>query len=317
MEQRRTTPIQIDTNLWMMDLMEQNRPSRSAAYVIMDENVTLIETGSSLSHDLLIDGLAQMGVKPTDLRYVIVTHVHLDHAGGAGQMMEKAKNAKLVVHPRGARHMIDPSRLWQGASSVYGDKIGELFGSVVPVPEEQILVMNHLDTLNIGERTLTFYDTPGHAKHHFSIHDPVADAVFAGDAAGIRYRKEFTGWDFEWVMPSTSPIDFDPVAVRNTMNLLREVPFKWVYHTHFGRSPKEEALADTERCAIEMGALIEQVYQPGTSMEEVVAALRNWVIADLKIRGKQAGNDIEVLDLDIILDSLGLMHYAEQKLAGK
>lgn len=303
-------PVKLDDKLWMIDLMEQGLPYRSAAYFIAEEKPTLIETGSSLSHEILINALAEIGYKPEDLAYVIVTHVHLDHAGGAGQMMQKAKNAKLVVQNRGARHMIDPSRLWNGAKAVYGDDITKLFGEMVPVPQEQVLVRNHGETLNLGGRTLTFYDTPGHAKHHFSILDEVADAAYTGDAAGVRYREGFTGWDFEWVMPSTSPVDFDPVAVHNTAELLRSLPFKWVYHTHFGRSPKEEALSETDRCAQELAGLIQSIYRPDISLNEVIAELRTWIVNDLKKRGFTAGKDIEVLDIDVILDSMGLMHYA-------
>lgn len=312
-----TSPVELEKNLWMIDLLEQDREGRSAAYLLVDEKPTLIETGSSRSHDTLVQGLADIGYRPEDLAYVVVTHVHLDHAGGAGQMMAKAKNAKLVVQRRGARHMIDPSRLWGGARQVYGERLEALFGSMIPVPEEQVLIRNHGETLDIGSRTLTFYDTPGHAKHHFSIHDPLYSAVFSGDAAGIRYRTCFTGWDFEWVMPSTSPVDFDPQAVDDTVQLLHGLDFDWIYHTHFGRSPKDEALEQTRRCAWEMAELIEGLYHPGITAQEVIPALQAWIVQDLAKRGFTAGSDVEVLDIDVVLDSLGLIHYAKQKFEAK
>ncbi|MCL6453615.1 MAG: MBL fold metallo-hydrolase [Alicyclobacillus sp.] len=305
-------PVQLEPNLWSIDLMEQDRPFRTTAYLLLDEYPVLIETGSARSHDRLVSQLRAIGCPPTDLAYVAVTHVHLDHAGGAGQMMAAAPQAKLLVHPRGARHMADPSRLWEGASAVYGARTEALFGAVQPVPEAQILVRQHGDTLHIGSRTLTFLDTPGHAKHHFSVLDPKLDALFAGDALGIRYRTGFTGWDFEWVMPSTSPVDFDPDAVERTVAMLQEVPFQWVYHTHFGRSPKAEALAETERCAGELGAWIRSVYRPGVALDTIVAGLRSWIAADLAKRGYDAPADLEVLDIDVILDAMGLMHYAER-----
>lgn len=307
------TPVDIGNNVWMIDLFEQGRPCRSAAYLLLDEKITLIETGSAKSHEILLSAMAKLGLKPEDLAYVIVTHVHLDHAGGAGQMMEKAVNAKLVVHPRGARHMIDPSKLWAGTSQVYGERIHELFGSMVPVPEERVLIRNHLDTLDIGKRTLTFFDSPGHAKHHFTILDPLNDVLYAGDAVGVRYRTCYTGWDFEWVMPSSAPTDFDPVAVHNTMAMLREVPFSWVYHTHFGRSPKEEALRETERCANGMAELIHRIYEPDIDVNTVISALREWITQDLKQQGYEPGTDVEVLDFDVILDALGLIYFEERK----
>lgn len=306
------TPVALGNNVWMIDLFEQGHPCRSAAYLILDEKITLIETGSAKSHDVLLSAMAKLGVKPVDLGYVIVTHVHLDHAGGAGQMMEKATSAKLVVHPRGARHMIDPSRLWAGTSQVYGERIHELFGSMVPVPEEKIVIGNHLDTLAIGKRTLTFFDSPGHAKHHFTILDKVSDALYAGDAVGIRYRTCYTGWNFEWVMPSSAPADFDPVAVHKTAAMLRDVPFSWVYHTHFGRSPKEEAIRETERWADGMAELIHRVYEPGIDVTKVISALREWIAKDLRQQGYNPGSDIEVLDFDVLLDALGLIYFEER-----
>lgn len=311
-----STPIDMGHNVWMIDLFEQNQPYRTAAYLILDEKRTLIETGSGASHDTLVAAMAKLCVSPADLDYVIVTHVHLDHAGGAGHMMEKAHKAQLIVHPRGARHMIDPSRLWNGAGEVYGERLVELFDSVVPVAQERVVVKSHGDTLNIGERTLTFYDSPGHAKHHFTLLDPISNALFAGDAVGIRYRTELTHWDFEFVMPSSSPVDFDPVAVHNTMEMLRPLPFEWVYHAHFGKSPKKEAMFHTERVANGFARCIQEVYRPDIEVVEVIAALRAWINQDLKEQGFQPG-PIEALDVDILLDSLGLMYFEGRRRAQK
>jgi glyoxylase-like metal-dependent hydrolase (beta-lactamase superfamily II) len=300
-------------NVWLIDLMEQNLPGRTSAYLILDDAPTLVETGSARSHDILLRGMKQLGIEPKDLQYVIVTHVHLDHAGGAGQMMQLAPEAKLVVHPRGARHMKDPSRLWEGARSVYGDALPDLFGSVIPVPEEQILIRDHEETLNIGSRELTFFDSPGHAKHHFTILDPVSQALFAGDAVGIRYATRFTGWDFEWVMPSSSPVDFDPDAVKHTMQMLEQVPFQWVYHAHFGNSPKEEAIRETNRCAQAFAKLAAQAYRPDLTATELETVLRGWFRDDLTAQGFDVPGDMSVLNIDIILDAMGLLYYEKKR----
>lgn len=296
-------------NVWLIDILEQDMPGRTSAYLILDETPTLVETGSARSHNTLVAGMKQLGVTPQDLGYVIVTHVHLDHAGGAGQMMQAAPQAKLVVHPRGARHMSDPSRLWAGAHGVYGDALEALFGAVMPVPQDQILVRNHQETLRIGSRELTFFDSPGHAKHHFTILDPVSDALFAGDAVGVRYAQRFTGWDFEWVMPSSSPVDFDPSAVESTMRMLEAVPFAWVYHAHFGRSPKDAAIRETLRCAKAFAALTAQVDRPNFEAADMENALRGWLRTDLATQGYVVPDDLSVLDIDIILDAMGLLHY--------
>ncbi|WAH35743.1 MBL fold metallo-hydrolase [Alicyclobacillus dauci] len=305
------TPVKMNDDVWQIDLLEQNIPYRTGAYVIVDERPTLVETGAANSHEVLIAGLDTIGLSPKDLAYVIVTHVHLDHAGGAGQMMSAAPQAKLVVHPRGARHMADPSKLWAGAQAVYGDRTEDLFGAVQPVPEENILIRDHESTLNIGKRTLTFFDSPGHAKHHFTILDPVSNALYAGDAAGILYPTEFTGYGYDFIMPTTSPVDFDPAAVHNTMDMLRKLPFEWVYHTHFGKSAKDEAIKHTERLADAFATLIADVYQEGVELQTVIAALRQLVENDLRAQGRTP-EKIEALDIDIVLDSMGLLYYEEK-----
>lgn len=310
----RPEPIQMTDDVWMIDLMEQGVPYRTGAYVILDEEPTLIETGSANSHDLLVLGLKQIGLSPRDLSYVAVTHVHLDHAGGAGQMMRVAENAKLLVHPRGARHMANPSKLWAGAMEVYGDKTVAMFGEVMPVDEAQIQVQEHQSKLDIGKRTLTFFDSPGHAKHHFTILDPVTDALFAGDAVGIRYPKEFTSYDFEFVMPSSSPIDFDPVALHQTLDMLREVPFQYVYHAHYGRTPKMDAIMQMDAWADVFSDFIGRVYHAGISLEEVIDLLRQQIAQTLQAQGKHPG-DIRKLDIDVLLDAMGLIYYEQKRQA--
>lgn len=317
MTKTQLAPVDLGHNVWMIDLLEQGLRGRTAAYFIRDEKLTLIETGSSLSHGVLVDALADLGVSPEDLDYVIVTHVHLDHAGGAGHMMERASKATLVCHPRAARHMIDPSRLWGGAEQVYGAGLPKLYGSIKAVPEERVLIRNHQENLPIGERTLTFFDSPGHAKHHFTILDEVSDALFAGDAAGIFYANCFTGWDYEWVMPSTSPTDFDPEAVRKTVTMLRDVPFQWVYHAHFGKSPKEPALTDTLRGAVAFADIVADMPEASLTVPKVTDALRNWVKEDLLAHGFDPGDDLSPLNMDLAVDAMGLIHYEQKRRSQK
>lgn len=305
-------PHQFEKDIWQIDLLEQNLPYRTGAYVILDDAPTLIETGAGSAHDVLIAGLKTLGLKPTDLAYVIVTHVHLDHAGGAGQMMRQAPQAKLVVHPRGQRHMIDPSKLWAGAQAVYGDQTTVKFGSVEPVDASQVIVQEHASTLDIGKRRLSFFDAPGHAKHHFTILSETDKALFAGDAVGILYPTEFTGYPFSFIMPSSSPIDFDPDAVHQTMAMLRDIPFDWVYHTHFGRSPKADAIFHTERMADAFASMIKRVYRPDIGKASVITSLQNLILEDLSLQGQTIDN-IGVLDIDVVLDAMGLIYYEEKR----
>lgn len=304
--------VDLGQNVWLIDLYDQGTPYRTGAYLIKGPSPVLIDTGSGRTLDHLIDGLKACGLEPSDLRYIIPTHVHLDHAGGAGHLMERAPAAQLIVHPRGARHMVDPTRLWQGATAVYGHETASMFGSVVPIEQGRVVIKQHLETLTLEDRTLTFFDSPGHANHHFTLLDPKSDALFAGDALGIRYVKAFTGLDFDWVMPSTSPIDFNPERLRQTVNMLKAVPFSKVYHGHFGVSGKEEACREVVRYGDKMAEWIKHVYQPEIDVNRLTEELARWTVEQLRLDGHPCDACPEALRLDLFLNSLGLKVYLER-----
>ena len=177
------------------------------------------------------------------MKYIIVTHIHLDHAGGAGLLLEECPNAKVVVHPRGARHLADPARLVAGAKMVYDDKFSKLFDPVIAIPEERLLIKDEGDTLEISpDCTLKFLDTPGHAKHHFSIYDPVSNGMFTGDTVGIRYEQLIRD-GLSLFLPSTSPNQFDPAAMRQAIDRMASLDLNCIYYGHFGMTNKpDEAL---------------------------------------------------------------------------
>jgi glyoxylase-like metal-dependent hydrolase (beta-lactamase superfamily II) len=305
-------PVEVAKDVYLIDLLESGNRHRTGAYVLLDELPTLIETGAAASHEALLSGLRQLGVAPADLAYVAVTHVHLDHAGGAGHLLALAPQAELLVHPRGARHMQDPSRLWAGAKAVYGDATERLFGEPIPIPEERIRVQEHESTLTIGSRTLTFLDSPGHASHHFTILDPAADALFAGDAVGLLYHRGFTGLPFDFLMPSSSPVDFDPIAVHRTMDMLKSRQFSTVLHTHFGPSPKKEAIESTKRLADLFADVIEHMYHPDITYTAVADALQERVRESLRKDG-YGEVDLDCIRMDFEIDAMGLIHYQARK----
>jgi len=303
----------LDDTLYLFDLMEQGLPGRSSGYLLTGSKTLLIDTGSSPSHSRILAALAEIGVAPTDLDYCILTHVHLDHAGGAGLLAQACPNTVFVAQERAARHLVDPSRLIAGARAVYGDAMDQLFGAILPIPEDRVLIRRHGEQLRLPDRTLTFYDTPGHARHHFSIHDPARAAIFAGDAVGIRYVTEFTGWDFEFVLPSTSPTDFDPDAVAATVALLRTLAAETIYHTHFGPSPAAEALDATRDAARAFADLADALYDADMTWEELGMSLQGFIGADLRRQGHGESLDMARLGIDIELDAKGLLYWQQMK----
>jgi len=212
------------------------RPNLAAAWIVKGKrSAAVIETGTALSVPRILAALDVHGIRREDVSHVIVTHVHLDHAAGAGALLRHLPAARLVVHPRGARHMIDPSALIAGAAAVYGgeEKIRELYGDVVPAPAERVIEAQDGFQIDLGERPLRFLDAPGHARHHFVVHDPATRGFFTGDNFGICYR-EFDGSGGPFMFPTTTPVQFDPPALLASIDrMLAERPER-MYLTHYG-----------------------------------------------------------------------------------
>lgn len=228
--------VQIDTGF--------GRPRFDAAYLLVDgERAAFIDTGTNFSVPRLLETLAAMGLAPAAVDYVIPTHVHLDHAGGAGLLMRELPQATLICHPRGLRHLVDPSQLWAGASAVYGAEVmARDYGELVPVPAERARPSEDGMRLQLGGRELRLIDTPGHARHHHCIWDPVSRGWFTGDTFGLSYR-EFDVDGRPWALPTSTPVQFDPIALKASLARLLEAGPQCMYLTHFGRVREVPRLA--------------------------------------------------------------------------
>jgi glyoxylase-like metal-dependent hydrolase (beta-lactamase superfamily II) len=257
----------------------------TAGYLIEGPAPVLVETGSQSSVPALLAGLADLGVSPNDLAGVAVTHIHLDHAGGVGDVAAAFPKATVYVHERGARHLADPDRLVASAAMVYGDLLDTLYGRLSPTPSERIHVLEDGEDIVIGPgRVLTTVDSPGHAKHHLALHDSESGILFAGDAVGVRLP------DAGVLRPSTPPPDFD---LDQAIASLRK----------FGaRSPSGIALAPYGL-----------VPDPSTILEEADGTLRRW--ADVAERAWREGRDIAAaLDDAFAADLEGVDEAQREKL---
>jgi glyoxylase-like metal-dependent hydrolase (beta-lactamase superfamily II) len=234
-------PVKLGENLFLIDDFDLNQKDRTGTYVLTEDELTIIETSASPSIPYLLKGLKDLQLSPADIKYIVVTHIHLDHAGGAGLLLSHCPDAKVVVHPKGARHLADPSRLITGAQAVYGEKFSALFDPILPIHEERLIIMNDEDQLQIGpDCTLKFYDSPGHANHHFSIYHPKSNGMFTGDTVGISYQQLLRD-GIEFYLPTTSPNQFDPDKMRKSISRFEEMNLDKIYFGHFGMSsnPKE------------------------------------------------------------------------------
>jgi glyoxylase-like metal-dependent hydrolase (beta-lactamase superfamily II) len=220
------------------------RPRFDAAYlVVQDGHGAIIDCGTNHSVPAVLKAVSDAGLSASQIDWLILTHVHLDHAGGAGELMTQLPNARLVVHPRGARHMIDPSQLWAGALAVYGKEVMEkAYGRLRPVPQERVVEAPDGHVVDLHGRPLRCIDTPGHARHHMAIYDGFANVCFTGDTFGLSYR-EFDTDNGPFVLPTTTPVQFDPDALHASINRLLALKPEAMYLTHFGPVGNVERLA--------------------------------------------------------------------------
>ena len=227
------------------------RPMFDASFLIVEDGrAAFVDTGTNFAVPRLLAALDDLGLAPESVDFVIPTHVHLDHAGGAGLLMQALPQATMLVHARGERHMIDPQLLYQGALAVYGQaEMDSAYGRLVPVPAARVQATHDGMTVQLAGRPLRFIDTPGHARHHHCIWDERSRGWFTGDTFGLSYR-EFDTANGAWVLPTSTPVQFEPEALRSSIARLLARDPDWMYLTHFGR------VGDVRRLA---GLLFEQI----------------------------------------------------------
>lgn len=288
------------------------RPRFDAAYLIAENGrAAYVDTGTNDALPRLLAALGAQGLEPADVDYLIVTHVHLDHAGAAGALMRHLPRARLVVHPRGARHMIDPGQLLDGARAVYGvDEVARTYGDVLPVDAGRVLETHDDLVLELAGRPLRFIDTPGHARHHHCIWDEVSRGWFTGDTFGSSYR-EFDNERGAWMFPTTVPTQFDPPALRASVARMLAFAPACMYLTHYGR------VGDVPRAAQRLLAVLDAMVAIAERARRLDASERHAAIhrelttlyrAGLEAHGvKNAGDALALFDMDLDLNSQGLV----------
>ena len=287
------------------------RPGLAAIHLLIEGGRALvIDTGASSSVPVVLEVLRQKGLTPEDVDYVILTHVHLDHAGGAAAMLRCFPHAHLVVHPRGAPHIISPGKLLAGSIAVHGEsKIRLLHGEVAPVPAERVLEAPHESTIELNGRVLLMLDTPGHARHHLCVFDEKSRAVFTGDTFGISYRElDVDGREF--ILPSTSPTQFDPEAAHASIELILSHAPHAAFLTHYGRVTQLQRLADDlHECLDRFVELAQMARHAGPARRSILEkALGNFLLDRLSWYGSKLPGEaaLALLTEDIDLNTQGL-----------
>jgi glyoxylase-like metal-dependent hydrolase (beta-lactamase superfamily II) len=230
------------------------RPGLAASHLVVDDGrAAFVDTGAAPAAPRLLAALDELGLARDQVDYLFLTHVHLDHAGGAGQLMQALPNAKAVLHPRGAPHLIDPTKLIAGSIQVYGEaQYRRLYGELVPIPAERVLVVEDRQRLTVGRRTFEFIDAPGHARHHHCPIDLDHREAYSGDNFGICYRELDTARG-PFMLPTTTPVQFDPQALHATIDRLLSYRPQRIFQTHFG------PVTDLDRLARDLHAALDEL----------------------------------------------------------
>ncbi|WP_295628122.1 MBL fold metallo-hydrolase [uncultured Nitrosomonas sp.] len=293
-----------------------HRPRRAAIHLIVEKGVAaLVDTGTSFSIPGVVAALKHKNIATEDLAYVILTHIHLDHAGGASECMRLFPNARLVVHPRGASHMVDPARLVAGAIGVYGEaEFRRVYGEIYPIDANRIIEAPDESRIDLNGRSLLFLDTPGHARHHNCIYDERSQSFFTGDTFGVSYR-EFDVNGLEFVFPTTSPVQFDPVAAHASIDRVMGYQPRYAYLTHYSQIANLAHHAKSMHDLIDAHVEIAQVVKHDeTNRQSVISdALSKLLLQRLSEHGcrlPQVEID-ELLSSDIRLNAQGLIHWLD------
>lgn len=293
------------------------RSLMAACYLLeTDDAVALIEVGSNTSVERILKVLESRGRSPDEVSHVIVTHVHLDHAGGAGELMARLPNAQFVVHPYGARHMIDPSRLEASARGVYGDEAFDaMYGTLRPIPAERVITMEDGDSLLVGRRPLSFMDSPGHARHHYCVWDEQTNGWFTGDTFGLSYRELDTA-NGAFIFPTTTPTQFDPEALIASIDRMLEKSPENMYLTHFGRVRDVSEVAARMKAGVRHFMEIAEAHVDDENRTgNIEVAMMDWLLESTCEHGVTLSEQQvrEIVQNDVVLNTQGIEFWLDHR----
>ncbi len=296
---------------------EYLRPLQDASHLIVEHGrAAFVDTGVNSSVPLLIDALEQQNLDVGDVDYVFLTHVHLDHAGGAGLLMQHLPNARCVVHPFGAPHMIDPTKLVAGTEAVYGkDETRTVYGTIMPIDAGRIVIPEDEQWLDFNGRSLQTIYTEGHARHHYVLNDPQSKGVFTGDSFGVSYRELDTAQG-EIVFPTTTPVQFNPLEAHKAVDRIMACEPEQLYLTHYSRVRNLDRLVVQMHEGIDAYVAIARQHEHDENRPATLStSMFEYYVQRLADHGYTGDSETmsSILGIDVELNSQGLDVWLNRK----
>ena len=293
----------ISDRVYLLDTYALGQPSTVSAFLILGPKPTLVDCGYSSSYENVLSGLAEVGVMPSDVRYVVPTHVHLDHAGAAGRLLKEMPRAEVIAHERGVPHLIDPTRLIESSTKVFGKAIMDLYGTPEPIPAERITAVGDEASLDLGDGlSATLMYTPGHAPHQISIMLDKSKALLTADAVGIVYPG------MKALIPTTPPPSFDPKQLIATVGAIRQTTPTELLVPHFGvRKDVEWVFDQTAQLVERWVETVRGLWKKGVSIDEASEVMEKEILEEAGVPELPIYASISVR-----VSVMGIIHYLEK-----
>lgn len=295
---------------------EYARPLQDASHLIVEGGRgAFVDTGVNSSVPMLLAAMRACDLDPGDIDYVFLTHIHLDHAGGAGLLMQQLPNARCVIHPRGAPHMIDPAKLVAGTQAVYGiETTQKMYGEILPIDAARIDIADDGEYFSLRGRTLQTFYTEGHARHHYCLSDPASKGVFSGDSFGVSYRELDTAAG-EFIFPTTTPVHFDPDEAHKSIDRIMSYEPERVYLTHYSEVRNLQRLAADMHAGIDAFVVMARANaQAANRTAAIENAMLDYFVTGLAEHGFGGDRDVvrSVLGFDVKLNTQGIEYWLEK-----